>query len=126
MPAGVGPVVAVLGSINLDFTVEVDELPRPGQAVLGGQSVRGLGGKGANQATAAAQLIDRCRMLGAVGNDPDGDWLLAELDGFGVDISAVHRDEAHGSGIDSMDDRDVEGIAGSLGFPTTPSGSRPG
>jgi ribokinase len=95
----VAPVVAVVGSINLDIIVGVDALPRPGETVLGGPSARALGGKGANQAAAVAQLMGRCRMVGAVGNDPDGDWLLTELARFGVDVSAVHRDEELGSGL---------------------------
>jgi ribokinase len=95
----VDPVVAVVGSINLDIIVGVEALPRPGETVLGGPSTRALGGKGANQAAAVAQLMGGCRIVGAVGNDRDGDWLLAELASFGVDISAVHRDEELGSGL---------------------------
>lgn len=99
MSAPKSPLVAVLGSINLDITVAVDELPHPGQTVLGRQAVRGLGGKGANQAAATAQLLGQCRMLGSVGKDPDGDWLLENLAGFGVDVSSVRRDKHHASGL---------------------------
>jgi ribokinase len=88
------PLVAVLGSINLDLKVGVDELPRPGQTVLGSDVLRGLGGKGANQAAAVAQLLGRCRMVGAVGQDPEGQWLLSQLAGFGVDVQAVQRHDA--------------------------------
>lgn len=93
------PLVAVVGSINLDYTVRVEKLPNPGQTVLGGHATRGLGGKGANQAAAVAQLLGTSRMVGAVGNDPDGVWLLDRLAAFGVDISTVVRDEVHPSGV---------------------------
>jgi ribokinase len=93
------PLVAVLGSINLDLTVDVDDLPRPGQTVLGRRAVRGLGGKGANQAAAAAQLLGQSRMIGTVGNDRDGVWLREELARFGVDVSAVQLIDADSSGL---------------------------
>lgn len=93
------PLVAVVGSINLDYTVRVERLPTPGQTVLGTEATRGLGGKGANQAAAVAQLLGTSRMVGAVGDDPDGAWLLERLRDFGVDVSTVIRDEAHASGV---------------------------
>ncbi len=99
MPAGPEPLIAVLGSINLDLTVEVETLPRPGQTVLAHRVVRGLGGKGANQAAAAAQLLGRSRMIGAVGDDADGIWLREQLEGFGVDVSAVEFDDVLPSGM---------------------------
>ncbi|WP_460934297.1 ribokinase [Phycicoccus ginsengisoli] len=89
----------MLGSINLDITIRVDDLPRPGQTVLGRDATRGLGGKGANQAVAAAQLLGRSRMIGAVGTDPEGGWLLDRLAAFGVDVSTVQRDEHHPTGL---------------------------
>ncbi|WP_454791502.1 ribokinase [Mycolicibacterium lutetiense] len=91
--------MAVLGSINLDLTIEVDALPRPGQTVLGSRAVRGLGGKGANQAAAVAQLLGRSRMIGTVGNDADGVWLRERLESFGVDVTAVRLDDALPSGM---------------------------
>ncbi|MEE6167178.1 MULTISPECIES: PfkB family carbohydrate kinase [unclassified Mycolicibacterium] len=99
MPTGPEPLIAVLGSINLDLTVEVDTLPRPGQTVLAHRVVRGLGGKGANQAAAAAQLLGRSRMIGAVGNDADGVWLREQLESFGVDVSTVEFDDVLASGM---------------------------
>ncbi len=93
------PLVAVLGSINLDYTVHVEQLPRPGQTVLGSAATRWLGGKGANQAAAVAQLLGTSRMIGAVGNDLEGGWLLQRLADFGVDVSTVARDDAHPSGV---------------------------
>jgi ribokinase len=93
------PLVAVVGSINLDYTAHVEHLPSPGETVLGSEATRGLGGKGANQAAAVAQLLGTSRMIGAVGNDPEGGWLLERLADFGVDVSTVLRDDAHPSGV---------------------------
>ena len=93
------PLVAVVGSINLDYTVHVEQLPRPGQTVLGSEATRGLGGKGANQAAAVAQLLGTSRMIGAVGTDLEGGWLLEHLADFGVDVGTVARDDAHPSGV---------------------------
>lgn len=93
------PLVAILGSINLDITLRVDDLPRPGQTVLALDATRGLGGKGANQAAATAQLLGTSRMVGAVGDDPEGAWLLDRLANFGVDVSTVLQDDAHPSGV---------------------------
>ncbi len=77
--------VTVVGSINIDVTTPVERLPGPGETVVGGDSRRSLGGKGANQAAAIAQLLGGCRMVGAVGDDLDGAWALGELAAVGVD-----------------------------------------
>ena len=61
--------LTVVGSINLDFTVRLERLPRPGETVSAHQFVRGPGGKGANQAVAAARLGAAVTIVGAVGDD---------------------------------------------------------
>lgn len=81
--------VSVVGSVNIDLTVRVEGLPVPGQTVVGGKTVRSLGGKGANQAVALAHLLGSCRMVGAVGDDPEGAWALASLAGREVDTRAM-------------------------------------
>ncbi len=87
-----GPLLTVVGSINIDLTSTVSAFPRPGETVLAtGSLVRELGGKGANQARAAARLTGRARMLGAVGNDLDGTFALQQLAQAGVDVSGVIR-----------------------------------
>ncbi|MFI7025610.1 ribokinase [Micromonospora sp. NPDC049900] len=83
--------IVVVGSLNLDVVVPVRHLPAHGQTVTGGESTRGCGGKGGNQAVAASRLGRSVAMVAAVGEDPDGDWLRTVLDREGVDISAVHR-----------------------------------
>ena len=83
-----GP-LCVVGSINVDISVTVDQLPVPGETVRGVGPVRGAGGKGANQAAAAARLGAAVRMLGAVGDDADGRAMLENLRRAGVDASGI-------------------------------------
>lgn len=86
--------VIVVGSINIDLVVTAPHLPRPGETVSGGVFSRHLGGKGANQAVAAARAGASVVMIGAVGADADGAESLAALEAEGIDISGVRRVEA--------------------------------
>ncbi len=81
--------VIVVGSINVDLVVAVDELPGPGETVIGGELVVHQGGKGANQAVAAARQGADVVMLGAVGGDDLADGALDALADEGVDVSRV-------------------------------------
>lgn len=81
--------VAVVGSINADLVIRVPQLPRPGETVLGGEREWYAGGKGANQALAAARLGANVHMFGAVGPDDHAELALANLRAAGVDISGV-------------------------------------
>ena len=85
--------LTVVGSINVDLTARAERLPQAGETVGGGRLVREAGGKGANQAAAAARLGARVRMIGAVGTDADGAWMRAELDAAGVDTSAIRTSD---------------------------------
>ena len=72
--------LTVVGSINLDLVARVERLPRPGETVGGGAPRAAIpGGKGANQAVAAARLGARVRMVGAVGEDAFAGEALAGL-----------------------------------------------
>ncbi len=83
------PNIAVLGSANMDLVVTVDRAPAPGATVTG-QSFRTVpGGKGANQALAAARAGGKVRVLGAVGADPYGDEIRSLLAGEGIDVSGL-------------------------------------
>ena len=73
------PRVTVLGSLNMDISVTVPRLPEPGATVLGSAARFTPGGKGANQAVAAARLGAAVRMVGCVGDDDFGRQLLAAL-----------------------------------------------
>ncbi len=85
--------IVVFGSINIDLVVPVERLPRPGETVLGPRYTLVPGGKGANQALAAARAGGQVRMIGRVGRDGFADLALAELKAAGIDLSAVERDE---------------------------------
>ena len=82
--------VVVVGSANVDVTLDVPVLPRPGQTVLSRRSRRGPGGKGANQALASARMGARTAFAGRVGADDGGALLRAELQGAGVDVTELH------------------------------------
>ncbi|WP_208542872.1 ribokinase [Nocardioides euryhalodurans] len=83
--------VIVLGSLNIDLVTEVPRLPRPGETVAGGDLRRHPGGKGANQAVAAARAGARVRMVGACGADDGGELVLGALVEEGVDVAGVRR-----------------------------------
>ncbi len=83
--------VCVLGSINLDNVCRVAHLPAPGETLVAESFERFAGGKGANQAVAAAAWGVPTALIGAVGVDEAGDRLISHLEGRGVDVSAVAR-----------------------------------
>jgi ribokinase len=83
------PQVTVLGSLNMDISVTVPRLPGPGATVLGSAARFTPGGKGANQAVAAARLGADVRMVGCVGDDEFGRQLLAALRAEQVNVDAV-------------------------------------
>ena len=83
--------VMVVGSINVDLVVTGERLPGPGETVTGGRFARHGGGKGANQAVAAARLGAAVTMAAAVGDDDFGRAALAELEAEGIDLAAVAR-----------------------------------
>jgi ribokinase len=87
--------LTVVGSINLDLVARVEHLPRAGETVSATSFERIPGGKGANQAVAAARLGASVRMVGAVGNDALAAEALAELEGAGVELE-LQRDGATG------------------------------
>jgi ribokinase len=79
--------LTVVGSINLDLVARVERLPRPGETISGAALQRFPGGKGANQAVAAARLGAQVRLVGAVGTDPLAEEALAGLRAAGVDLA---------------------------------------
>jgi ribokinase len=84
-----GPRVVVVGSANLDLVALTPVLPRPGETVLGTEFAQVAGGKGANQAIAAARAGARCTFLGAIGSDSFGVTLKARIDAAAVDTSLL-------------------------------------
>ena len=93
------PTVVVLGSINMDLVVQTERVPEAGETIKGGELRTAAGGKGANQAVAAARLGAEVRMVGRVGGDEFGDSLIAGLASYGVDVAGVTVDERQASGV---------------------------
>jgi ribokinase len=81
--------VIVVGSANVDLVMRVPRLPAPGETVIGGTFSRAPGGKGANQAAAAATLGARTWFVGKVGDDDLGAWTRHDLERAGVDCGAL-------------------------------------
>jgi len=99
--------IAVIGSINTDMVVKTPKLPQHGQTVIGGEFFMKAGGKGANQAVAAARLGAKVAMVGKVGADVFGDSAIDRLESEGIDTGFVRRDGVRPSGVAliSVDDR---------------------
>ncbi|WP_312875970.1 ribokinase [Arthrobacter terrae] len=94
IPASASPIpsqVVVVGSINVDQVIRVNRHPRPGETLIGRSLVLLPGGKGANQAVAAARLGAAVALVGAVGSDGLAGDATALLAGAGVDLSAVQQ-----------------------------------
>jgi ribokinase len=94
--------ICVVGSCNLDLTFHVARLPRPGETVAASALHQGFGGKGANQAVAAARLGARVTMIGRVGNDAFGRQYLENFQAHGVDTTFVRADASRPTGTASI------------------------
>lgn len=87
--AASGGRIVVVGSLNADLTIYCERLPKPGETVHGNGFAVNPGGKSANQAVAVGRLGGHVSLVGAVGEDPNGDMLLASVAGAGVDVGHV-------------------------------------
>ncbi|MGH9582231.1 MAG: PfkB family carbohydrate kinase, partial [Bryobacteraceae bacterium] len=81
--------ILVLGSLNIDLVQRIARVPVPGETLKGGDLQTFVGGKGANQACAAARLGGRVQMAGKLGPDVFAERILRELQRSGVDTSLV-------------------------------------
>ncbi len=90
--------IVVVGSLNMDFAVEVKEMPEKGETILGKKVSLIPGGKGANQAYAVSRLGKKVQMIGAVGTDIFGDKLVGNLEKAGVGTEGICRVENRESG----------------------------
>ena len=96
------PKIVIVGSLNMDFIVQVRRLPAPGETTLGSNFQTAPGGKGANQACAAGRLGQgsvAAMMAGRVGDDVFADQLKASLSAAGVDVSAVEPTKTAATGV---------------------------
>lgn len=83
--------IVVIGSLNMDYDIEVDKIPVPGETVLGKEYHLVPGGKGANQAYTIGRLENEVAMIGAVGDDADGKVLVENLKRVGVNVEGIER-----------------------------------
>jgi len=91
--------IAVVGSVNMDIVAATQRLPEPGETVLTRRARFVPGGKGANQAVAAARLGAEVRMIGCVGDDAFGRRLINRLARDGVDVTGMVRVASETTGI---------------------------
>jgi ribokinase len=91
--------IAVFGSLNMDLVTRVSRLPLPGETLMGNEFFTTPGGKGANQAVAAAKLGIPTTLIGRVGDDDWGRSLLTGLQTYGVETSGIQIDSTIHSGV---------------------------
>lgn len=91
--------IVIVGSFNTDLTSYMERMPRPGETVSGRKFVTGPGGKGSNQAVAAARLGADVTFIGRVGQDVFGDLALKTWEQEGINTRYVVRDPEHATGV---------------------------
>ncbi len=91
--------IVVVGGANMDYLVRGRELPKPGETVMGDEFQEAPGGKGANQAVAAARLGARVALVGRVGTDKRGKAILKQLKKEGVNTKYIVSDEKEPTGV---------------------------
>lgn len=120
-----GPSVVVVGSSNTDMILKVKRLPRPGETVVGDEFLTAAGGKGANQAVAAARAGARVSLIARVGRDIHGDQATASYKRDGINVSHVSRDSTQPSGTAlifvARDGSNCIAVAGGANSALTPS-----
>src|SRR5687768_632607 len=112
--------IIVIGSSNTDFLVRSETLPKPGETLSGREFFQGPGGKGANQAVAAARLGARVALVTRLGCDPRGDQLLQQLKAEDVDTRFVVWDKKSFTGaavimVDAKGEKQILAAAGANG-----------
>ena len=122
--------VIVVGSVNVDLVVSGERLPAQGETVTGGRFGRHHGGKGGNQAVAAARLGATTRFIGAVGDDPFGEEARAALAAEGIDLDGLVTldGQANGVALILVDARgeNLISVAGGANLALTPAHVRAG
>jgi len=99
IPSGGRPPVLVIGSSNTDLIIKVPRIPKPGETILGGDFARAPGGKGANQAVAAARAGGEVTFITRVGCDANGEQALAGFIADGINVRHTVRDLKFPSGV---------------------------
>lgn len=108
--------IVVIGSSNTDMVVRAEKLPRPGETLVGGEFIMAGGGKGANQAVAAARMGHNVKFVAALGRDVFGDEALRAYNEYGIDTSCVVRkDTPSGVALIMVDNTGQNCISVALG-----------
>ena len=109
--------IVVIGSSNTDMVVQSGHLPLPGETVLGGEFIMNPGGKGANQAVAAAKLNGKLTFIARVGNDVFGQEAVKGFQSHGIDTNFIVVDKQSPSGVAliMVDDKGENCISVALG-----------
>lgn len=90
--------VVVLGSLNVDTTLHIDQMPKPGETISARSKTNSAGGKGANQAVAAARSGATTSFIGRVGEDTNGQFMIDALKHDGINTDHVDIDKGNGTG----------------------------
>ena len=109
--------IIVVGSSNTDMVIKSKHLPAPGETILGGQFIMNPGGKGANQAVAAARLGGQVSFIAKVGNDVFGQEAIKGFQKHGIDTQFIKTDDKNASGVAliMVDDKGENCISVALG-----------
>ena len=91
--------IVVIGSSNTDMIIQVPRIPGPGETILGGRFLTAAGGKGANQAVAAARSGGKVTFIACIGEDNIGAESVAGFDKEGIDVRRIARDPDNPSGV---------------------------
>ncbi len=91
--------IVVVGSSNTDMIIQAERIPRPGETILGGRFTIAPGGKGANQAVAAARAGGRVTFIARVGEDMFGEQAIKGFLADGIDVTYISRDKQAPSGV---------------------------
>ncbi len=91
--------IVVVGSSNTDMIIKLERIPKPGETILGGEFVTAAGGKGANQAVAAARAGGAVSLIARVGDDMFGKQAVDGFEKDGIDVRHVLRDKKQPSGV---------------------------
>jgi len=91
--------ILVIGSSNTDMVIKTNNFPAPGETILGGRFLMNAGGKGANQAVAAARLGGMVTFIGKIGDDIFGKQAVQQLEDEGINVNFVAVDHENPSGV---------------------------
>ncbi|NHJ01193.1 MAG: ribokinase [Candidatus Heimdallarchaeota archaeon] len=93
------PYILIIGSSNIDLNIYSKRFPKPGETVTGGKFTQSFGGKGANQAVAAARSGSKVKFIGRVGNDNFGNQMISNLKKESIDVKNIIIDQTNPSGV---------------------------